>query len=213
MDLSRRLFLGISATGALTLYSGTRRLPVAVAAVAGGTLDPGAIPKFVTPLLVPPAMPRKGTADGSRVDTYELSVRQISQQILPAGMPRTTVWAYGPVLADGSTSRHHAPSYTVETRAGRPVRITWVNGLVDRRGHFLPHLLPVDPSLHWANPQKLRDHDGRCRTDSRPALHGLTYVAPQDFSDPGSQYTCYRGPVPWVTHLHGAVDVPDDSDG
>ena len=32
-------------------------LPQALAAIPGGTLDPSSIPKFVTPLLVPPVMP------------------------------------------------------------------------------------------------------------------------------------------------------------
>ena len=35
---------------------------------------------------------------------------------------------------------------------GRPVRVKWINDLVDANGNYLPHLLPVDPTLHWANP-------------------------------------------------------------
>ena len=49
------------------------------------------IAQFVTPLLIPPVMPRAGTKKmkgGKNADYYEISMRQISQQILPAGLPR-----------------------------------------------------------------------------------------------------------------------------
>ena len=46
---------------------------------------------------------------------------------------------------------HNAPSLTIEAMWNRPVRVKWINELVDGNGHFLPHLLPVDPTLHWAN--------------------------------------------------------------
>ena len=34
---------------------------------------------------------------GKPADYYEISMKQFSQQILPAGMPATTVWGYGAV--------------------------------------------------------------------------------------------------------------------
>ena len=71
--------------------------PAALAQIPGGTLDP-AYAKFVTPLLVPPVMPRAGTITqrgGKPIDYYEISMRQFEQQILPAGLPATTVWGYG----------------------------------------------------------------------------------------------------------------------
>jgi spore coat protein A len=34
---------------------------------------------------------------GKPVDYYEISMRQFQQQILPAGLPKTTVWGYGAV--------------------------------------------------------------------------------------------------------------------
>ena len=171
----------------------------ALAAVPGGTLDPAGVDKFVTPLLVPPVMPRAGTTTtrtGQRIDHYEISVRQFRQQILPAGMPETTVWGYGAVRAQSRHGLllHHAPSLTIEARWNRPVRVTWVNDLVDGSGHFLPHLLPVDPTLHWANPP-----GGAPGRDTRPSFTRT----------PGA----YRGPVPLVTHVHGAVNVGDESDG
>jgi FtsP/CotA-like multicopper oxidase with cupredoxin domain len=200
--LSRRTFIraaGVAGAGFVLYAYAPGGATRAVAAIPGGTLDPLAVPKFVTPMLVPPVMPRAGTIKrkgGKPVDYYEISVRQLSQQILPVGLPATTVWGYGAVQ---SASRrglrvHHAPSLTIEARWKRPVRVKWVNDLVDRSGNYLPHLLPVDPTLHWANPPG--GDDGR---DSRP-----TFAA-----TPGA----YTGPVPLVTHVHGAVGVGDESDG
>ena len=142
----------------------------AIAQIPGGTLDPTDVPKYVTPLLIPPVMPRAATLTmpgGKPADYYEISMRQLSQQILPAGLPATTVWGYGAVTKS-ATSRglaqfYHAPSLTIESTWKRPVRIKWINELVDANGNYLPHLLPVDPTLHWANPP-----GGTAGRDTRP---------------------------------------------
>ena len=173
--------------------------PVALAQISGGSLDPTSIPKYATPLLVPPVMPRAGTLTdpgGKPVDYYEISMRQFEQQILPAGLPKTTVWGYGAVAAQSKRGLkiHNAPSLTIEAKWKRPVRVKWINELKDAGGNFLPHLLPVDPTLHWANPP-----GGEPGRDMRPT-----------FTETPGPYT---GPVPIVTHVHGAVGVADDSDG
>src|SRR4029453_1776545 len=108
----------------------------------GGTLPPDVIPKFVTPLVIPPAMPR--SASNATIDYYTIAVRQFTQQILPARLPRTTVWGYGSLTDDPS---FNYPAFTIEATAQRTARATWVNQLVDRRGDYLPHLLPVDQTL------------------------------------------------------------------
>ncbi len=185
--MTRRNFL--EASGAAALVS-TLPAGLAASAVAGTSpppLNPGTIPKYVTPLVVPPPMP--ATARG-HVDHYEIAVRQFRQQVLPRGLPTTTVWGYGAVRDRGT---FHAPGFTIEARYGREVRVSWINGLVDRHGRFLPHLLPVDPTLHWANPP-----GGIAGRDSEPAFANT----------PGR----YRGPVPFVTHVHGAHAF-DHSDG
>jgi spore coat protein A len=171
----------------------------ALAQIPGGTLDPADVPKFRTPLLIPPVMPRAGAikaTGGKNVDYYEISMRQFAQQVLPAGLPATTVWGYGAVTAPGNRALllHNAPSLTIEARWNRPVRIKWINELVDANGNFLPHLLAVDPTLHWANPP-----GGNQGRDMRPMFDAT----------PGP----YAGPVPIVTHVHGAVGVGDESDG
>jgi FtsP/CotA-like multicopper oxidase with cupredoxin domain len=198
---SRREFIKLSglATAALMVpWKGTYKQAMAQA-LPGGTLDPVAVPKFVTPLLIPPVMPRAGIirqTRGKNVDYYEISVRQFRQQILPAGLPATTVWGYGALAADRKRGLllHNAPSFTIEAQHNRPVRVKWVNELVDANGNYLPHLLPVDPTLHWANPP-----GGDGGRDTRPAFE----------TTPGP----YTGPVPMVTHVHGAVGVGDESDG
>jgi spore coat protein A len=172
--------------------------PVALAQIPGGTLPPGDVAKFVTPMLIPPVMPRAGTIKqqgGKNADYYEISMKQFPQQILPAPLPATTVWGYGAVAAEKKNGLllHNAPSLTIEAQHGRPVRVKWINDLVDG-GDYLPHLLPVDPTLHWANPP-----GGTTGRDTRPTFA----------STPGP----YTGPVPMVTHVHGAVGVGDESDG
>lgn len=174
--------------------------------VAGGTLDPCSVPKYVTPLVIPPVMNNDGTAD-----SYDIAVRQFDQQILPGGiwntingrsdaLPATTVWSYGPdadptpTVAPDPNSQFNYPAYTIETISNTPVDVRWINDLVDKNGKFLKHLLPVDQTVHWANPLQ-ECMDGSERTDCA-----------------GTNPKVYRGPVPIVTHVHGA-HVNSHSDG
>lgn len=93
-------------------------------ALAQGTvepLDPTTVPKYQTPLLIPPVMPKAGTIiekGGKNIDYYEISVKQFAQQILPAGLPPTTVWGYGAVSSASKTGLllHNAPSLTIEAK-------------------------------------------------------------------------------------------------
>ena len=200
--ISRRDFLKLSGAGILSLYGVSRGKVTlrAQAQIPGGTLNPHDVPKYMTPLLIPPVMPKAGTIrqrGGKPIDTYEISMKQFAQQILPAGLPMTTVWGYGSINGAGSRRPlllHNAPSLTIEAEWNRPVRVKWINDLVDNNGNYLPHLLPVDQTLHWANPS-----GGMLGRDTRP-----------HFMETPASYT---GPVPIVTHVHGAVGVGDESDG
>lgn len=202
--LTRRTVLKAAGTG-LGLYFVGRLggrswvVEAQAATLPVSLLDPGAVTPWLSPLLIPPVMPLAGRAvlrGGKNADVYDVAVRQISQQILPPPMPATTVWAYGPASARSPRDAlvFHAPSATFEVRWRRPVRVVWRNELVDDAGRALPHLLPVDPTLHWANPPG--------------GLHGRDSTPTFDRTP-----EAYRGPVPWVTHVHGAVAVGDESDG
>ena len=189
---------------------------VAVAAqaqpVPGGNLDPTEIPKYVIPLVIPPVMKNNGEPDN-----YDIAIRQFRQQILPGGIwntitgrqdpyKPTKIWGYGPdqdrppPVAPSSKSQFNYPSYTIETLANQPfnpdnsINVRWINGLVDERNRFLKHLLPVDQTIHWANPAQ------ECR-------HGPSRTDCEGISD-----KFYEGPVPMVTHVHGA-HVEPESDG
>ena len=196
--ISRRQFLRIgmaAGTGLLVPWERIRGgySSRAFAAIPGGTLDLTALPKYTMPLVIPPAMPRTSTViqkGHGPVDFYEIAVRQFQQQILPTGWPMTTVWSYGSVNHPAS---FNYPAFTIEADFRRPVRVKWINDLKNSSGAFLPHILPTDPTLHWANPPG--GIDGR---DVRPTF--------------GSTPDPYTGPVPIVTHLHGGHGA-QESDG
>ncbi len=76
-----------------------------------------------------------------------------------------------------------SPGPTIIARRGRPIDMSWSNRLVNRNGQPRRHLFDIDSTLHWADP-----------------LRAGKVVGP------------YTGPVPLVTHLHGA-HVGPGSDG
>jgi spore coat protein A len=201
--------------------------PAAIAQLPGGTLPPGDIPKYVTPLVIPPVINDRNTRNPN-VNRYDIAVRQFQQQILPGGIwnlingrddefPATTIWSYGPAadpppditelggpfadldpgVAPAANSQFNYPAYTFETMTNVPVEVRWINELTEEwygQGDALEHLLPIDRTLHWANPE--RDcREGEPRTDCS-----------------GDNPTPYLGPVPIVTHVHGA-HVDPHSDG
>jgi FtsP/CotA-like multicopper oxidase with cupredoxin domain len=187
---SRRQFLQTAGVGAAAFGAAAYGIGGTSYAVPiqGGTLDPTTIPKYVEALVIPPVMPMNSKKGG--VDYYEIAVREFDQQILPTGMPLTTVWSYGSVDYPGSVFEGGSffyPALTIEAKYNKPVRVKWINDLVDEHGNYLPHLLAVDQTLHWANP-------------------------PGPIDTRGTEQDPYTGPVPIVTHVHGA-HVTQESDG
>ena len=178
--------------------------------------EPNNVPKYVTPLVIPPVMKNTGTAND-----YDIAVRQFKQQILPGGIwntlngrtdafPATTIWSYGPAadplpdstslgggvgVAPAPNSQFNYPAYTIENTVNTPTTVDWINGLKENFGagpKYLPHLLPVDQTLHWANPSA-DCISGALKTDCR-----------------GYSGQPYTGPVPIVTHVHGSHSDPED---
>jgi spore coat protein A len=191
-EITRRRFLqlGGGAGAGLILWRLGGTGLVWATPLPGGTLDPTSISKYVTPLVIPPAMPRTSKLPAraaKNTDYYEIAVRQFTQQILPPGSPMTTVWSYG---SANHPQAFHYPAFTIEAKWRRPLRVKWINQLVDGQGSYLPHLLPIDQTLHWANP---------------PA-------GPGGADSEGTDQSPYTGPVPFVTHLHGGHST-EENDG
>jgi FtsP/CotA-like multicopper oxidase with cupredoxin domain len=197
MDFKKIDFKKIFVLGIAFLAICALSVPNVFAQIPGGTLAPADVEKYVLPLVKPPAMPGKSNKNK---DKYKIAVRQFRQQILSPdsvdpddGDGKTTVWSYGSIdhpgtVAEGGTFNY--PAFTIEATADKTVQVIWKNELVDDMGNFLPHILPIDQTLHWANPP-----GGIAGRDKR-----------------GTDPTPYVGPVPLVTHVHGA-HTNEDSDG
>lgn len=144
-----------------------------------GLSDPALQPKFAN--FAPNAMD-PGFMYNSPNGKFKIAVQQSVQMTGLVGIDGitpvpTTVWGYGE-NGKGVTW----PGRTFEIQAGQPVEVMWQNKLLDAAGNPLPHLLPVDTSLHWCY--------------SLPGYEG--------FSIPVDG-------VPIVTHLHGGhTDSPFD---
>src|SRR5687767_11331266 len=123
---SRRQVLatGVLSGAALLIPAPASAARAAAAALAAGRLDATKIHKYKARLPIPGAMPAV-SRDGS-ADRYAVAVRQFQQQILPRGLPQTTVWGYG---SAGHRKTFGYPARTIEARVDRPVEVTWINGL------------------------------------------------------------------------------------
>ena len=207
-QFKRRVTVGAVLAGCTLI-----NLPGAMAqAVPGGTLDPTTIPKYVTPLVIPPVL----HDDGGAPLQAEVALRQINQQVLPAGFPATPLWAYGD---PANPATFNNPGFTIEVTKDTMTEIKWLNQLIADPANctikrskqqetgkrpecdFLPHIIQdqngvpiVDQTLHWAAPNQ-DCLDGIPRPDCR-----------------GASDQPYWGPVPMVMHVHGA-HVGPGSDG
>jgi spore coat protein A len=156
-------------------------------------LDPATIPKFAHELTIPPVYaPTVITSHGHVIRReYTVSMAPAQVQMLPPGFPATTVFAYGgQVKVPGSSTTTFArtvPGPTFESTRGIPNLVRWRNDITT------PGFMPVDPTIHWANPQAIE-----------PPL------APFNAFPPG--YEDAQFPVAAVTHTHGLV-VPGGNDG
>lgn len=109
--------------------------------------------KFVDALPIPSVLRPRDVRDG--VPFYEVTMKQISQQ-LHRDLPATTVWGYNGMY----------PGPTFETRRNQPIKVRWKNNLP------FEHLLPVDRTLHGAEPSQpsvrtvVHLHGGRVKPEN-----------------------------------------------
>ena len=195
--ITRRDFLKITGGSTVAWYVASQSgwIQRAVGSIPGGSPRSALITKFVTPLLIPPVMPRAGTIARPANDRLlrDLDAADLAADPAADLPPRPSGVRRGPGRERTRLLIHHAPSLTIEAGWNRPVRVKWINDL--KEGRQLPATPPpVDPTLHRGEPAG-RDggprHAADVRVDARP----------------------YTGPVPIVTHLHGSSGVGDESDG
>jgi len=164
-------------------------------------LDPVSIPKYVNQLVKPPVYKPivlnakvkckkkvhggKGTWRKKREKRhlYFVDISKFKQQILPEGLPKTTVWGYGGLIKDPKTNRikysRSAPGATFEAVRDVPVMVKWINRLTGSNP------FAVDPTLHWANP------------------NNMSMDPPKPWPKFPKGFTKAQRPAPIVTHLHG----------
>ncbi len=158
--LSRRQFmkLGLAAGAGLVMrwnvgglagvgqLGGTLKAEAASARV--GLSDPTLQPKFAH--TVPDALapgfrftPKKGKIKVAMGPALQMTGLVGPDGVTPVATP---VWGYG-----APSTGYTWPGKTFEVQSGVPIEVMWENKLYDPlTGAFLPHLLPVDTSLHWA---------------------------------------------------------------
>ncbi|TGA96223.1 multicopper oxidase family protein [Sporolactobacillus shoreae] len=90
--------------------------------------------KFADALPIPPVLKPKENDD---IPYYEVTMKQV-QQKLHRDLPPTTVWGYNGMF----------PGPTFEVQRNHPIRVKWKNKLP------YEHLLPVDRTLHGAQPDQ-----------------------------------------------------------
>ena len=157
--MNRRKFLKIGFAGGAAMFVPWHfKLPKAFAQIPGGTLDPVNVSQ-VPDAHADPAGDADGRQDQEQ-DGQERGLLRDFDEAVPAADPAGRTYPADDRL--GLRRRrgrqkeglllHNAPSLTIEAKHNTPVRIKWINDLVDANGNYLPHLLPVDQTLHWANP-------------------------------------------------------------
>lgn len=198
-------------------------------------LDPMIIPKWTNQLdsHIPVYIPVNVTDSNSNVirQDYTVSASQFYQQILPTvdsngkptGYGPSKVWGYGGQAMDAVTGKNlgfsrSVPSPTFEAIRGVPIQVKWVNDLIDSDGKPLQHIYPVDPTIHWANPNNIDMNAAMEQTIQGlappfpPGYNGSSYTLPGTATVTNPEGWNAQSPVPIVTHLHGG-QVPSDYDG
>lgn len=180
--------------------AGTGPATASVASTSQVPLAAAEIPKFAQELTIPGTLqgdPKRNTDERRARDPlspqldYSVSVKQVRLRMLPPPFPETTVLAYG-----GKVRTRGSDKIQVEYSVPGP-RIEAVRGVAHDFTVYneidTPHFLPVDPTLHWANPNNI------------PAPLSPFVPFPPGYAD--AQF-----PVAHVTHTHGLM-IESEMDG
>jgi len=180
--MKRRDFLKYSVTASATgaaagLVGNGVLINRAHAATLGTNLSDPALQDMFTQTVVNALAPNfKFKAKPGNI--YDVSMQQVTQMTglkNALGAPlSTTVWGYS-----DSGMQATWPGKTFEVQSNQSATVNWSNELTDAMGTPLPHILPVDKSLHWCY-----------------SLHGYEAVAMETDG------------VPLVPHLHGGHSDP-----
>lgn len=147
-------------------------------------IDSKTIPKYTSELDILPVFKPIYEYDyeiKECIPTYKIDILKTETQMLPKDYPKTTVYAYGGIVySDSCTEKYVAstpgPSFIAKTNEA--ISVEWRNKIDSA------HILPVDPTLHWANPNNF-------------------IVPPKPWPQFPPGFTQAQFPVPTVTHLHG----------
>lgn len=108
----------------------------------GELLDPSSQTKYVNELPIPSVM--EPELQGGNF--YKVSISQFKQHLglfdehdAPL---MTTVWGYNGLY----------PGPTIEAYKNEKIIVRWENNLIDEDGNLLEHILPIDPTVHQADP-------------------------------------------------------------
>jgi spore coat protein A, manganese oxidase len=154
-------------------------------------LEPLDIPKFAHELPIPrvfaPTIVRDSQGRVIRHE-YTISIGHTQVQMLPPEFPTTTARAFaGRVRIPGSSQTEFVrsvPGSVFDNVRGIPSLVRWRDEI------FQPTFMPVDPTLHWANPQTME-----------PPLPPFTPFPP------GNDRA--QNPVEHDTHTHVQVVKPE----
>lgn len=141
--------------------------------------------QFVDKLPIPRILKPKGTKDG--VPYYEVRMQEFKQS-LHKELPKTTVWGF----------EGNYPGPIIEVNRNEWIKVKWINDLPEK------HLLPVDTTVHGAEPDK-----PRVRTVIH--LHG-SVVEPESDGYPDAWFTKgYKEVGPYFTRK--VYDYPNRQRG
>ncbi len=151
------------------------------------TLDGTTVQKWVNQLPILPVFAPTVISDSSGKvirNEYTITDSQVQVQMLPPGFPTTTVHRHG----RPGRGRRDLPRGSRRRRSSR-TRAASRRSCTGSTNIGQPSFMPVDPTLHWANPQAIE----------RP-------LPPFNLFPPG--YTNAQYPVAHVTHTHGLMVLP-----